>query len=77
MIRTGEKSRRLAELERVNHERWAEMITDYWYRRGHSVSVTVEQTEFNQMQRCKGSQIKSDMINGLPREAAERKVRGL
>lgn len=43
-------------------------IETFWAERGHTVQVWLEQKEFNAVVRAARYDVRSDLVNGMPRE---------
>lgn len=51
-------------------DRLAAMISEYWAKRGKSVQLRVSQSGFHPAIRSARYDIRSDMVNGMPRQRA-------
>jgi hypothetical protein len=55
-------------------QRIAQMIEDYWKAKGVDVSTRFAHMSFKPSMRSASVHVRSDMVNGLPRQLAERKA---
>lgn len=51
--------------------RLKQKIEEYWLERGHSVDVKLVEARFHMAMRSARTDIRSDMVNGMPRQAFE------
>ena len=55
-------------------QRLAQKIKDYWKARGVDVTTSFDHMDFKPTMRSTSVHVRSDMVNGLPRQLAERKA---
>lgn len=53
---------------RSGAERIKDKIVTYWRERGYEVNVTLRECEFTSVMRSKRFDIRSDLVNGLPKD---------
>ena len=54
-------------LTKANADYMARVIDNYWRQRGYRIDITVEMVNKDSVDRHVAWQIRSDMVNGLPR----------